>query len=159
MLSGAADDPVQHNVIFNLRLPRIGAALLVGMALAVAGTVFQGIFRNPLVSPDLLGVSSGACVGAALAILLGCGVLLTQGFAFAGGLLAVLVTMSIPQLMRRDSVIVLVLAGIIVSGFMMACLGLLKYLADPETQLADIVYWQLGSLGKVDKHNLAVLRR
>ena len=150
-------DPIQHNVIFNLRLPRIGAALLVGMALAVAGTVFQGIFRNPLVSPDLLGVSSGACVGAALAILLGCGVLLTQGFAFAGGLLAVLVTMSIPQLMRRDSVIVLVLAGIIVSGFMMACLGLLKYLADPETQLADIVYWQLGSLGKVDKHNLALL--
>ena len=148
MLSGAADDPVQHNVIFNLRLPRIGAALLVGMALAVAGTVFQGIFRNPLVSPDLLGVSSGAGVGAALALLRG-----------GGGLLAVLVTMSIPQLMRRDSVIVLVLAGIIVSGFMMACLGLLKYLADPETQLADIVYWQLGSLGKVDKHNLAVLRR
>lgn len=157
VLLGLSSDEVAKNIIFNLRLPRLLAALLVGMALAVAGTVFQGIFRNPLVSPDLLGVSSGACVGAALAIVLGAGVLMTQTLAFGGGLLAVLLTMSLPRLVQRDSAIVLVLAGIIVGGFMMATLGLLKYLADPESQLAEIVYWQLGSLGKVSKENLRLL--
>ena len=85
---------VQNNIIFNLRLPRILAAILVGAALAVAGATFQGIFRNPLVSPDLLGVSSGACIGAAIAILLGLGLFAIQGLAFMGGLIAVLMTMN-----------------------------------------------------------------
>ena len=145
-LLGNNSNDVQNNIIFNLRLPRILAAILVGSALAVAGATFQGIFRNPLVSPDLLGVSNGACVGAAVAILLGLGLFAIQGLAFIGGLIAVLMTMSLPKLVRRDSTIVLVLSGIIIAGFMMACLGLIKYLADPETQLADIVYWQMGSL-------------
>jgi len=148
---------VQNNIIFNLRLPRILAAILVGSALAVPGSTFQGIFRNPLVPPDLLGVSSGACIGAAIAILLSFGLFAIQGFAFVGGLIAVLMTMSLPKLVRRDSTIILVLSGIIISGFMMACLGLIKYLADPETQLADIVYWQMGSLTKVDYKNLSLL--
>ncbi|WP_109077501.1 FecCD family ABC transporter permease [Aggregatibacter kilianii] len=148
---------VQNNIIFNLRLPRILAAILVGAALAVAGATFQGIFRNPLVSPDLLGVSGGACIGAAIAILLGLGLVAIQSLAFAGGLIAVLMTMSLPKLVRRDSTIILVLSGIIISGFMMACLGLVKYLADPETQLADIVYWQMGSLTKADYRNLSLL--
>lgn len=143
-LLGNNSNDVQNNIIFNLRLPRILAAILVGSALAVAGATFQGIFRNPLVSPDLLGVSNGACVGAAVAILLGLGLFAIQGLAFTGGLIAVLMTMSLPQLVRRDSTIVLVLSGIIIAGFMMACLGLIKYLVDPETQLADIVYWQMG---------------
>ena len=132
-LMGNNTSDVQNNIIFNLRLPRILAAILVGAALAVAGATFQGIFRNPLVSPDL------------------------QGLAFMGGLIAVLMTMSLPKLVRRDSTIILVLSGIIISGFMMACLGLIKYLADPETQLADIVYWQMGSLTKVDYKNLSLL--
>ena len=155
-LMGNNTSDVQNNIIFNLRLPRILAAILVGSALAVAGATFQGIFRNPL-SPDLLGVSGGACVGAAVAILLGLGLLAIQGLAFTGGLIAVLMTMSLPKLVRRDSTIVLVLSGIIIAGFMMACLGLIKYLADPETQLADIVYWQMGSLTKVDYKNLSML--
>ena len=156
-LLGNNSNDVQNNIIFNLRLPRILAAILVGSALAVAGATFQGIFRNPLVSPDLLGVSGGACVGAAVAILLGLGLFVIQGLAFIGGLIAVLMTMSLPKLVRRDSTIVLVLSGIIIAGFMMACLGLIKYLADPETQLADIVYWQMGSLTKVDYKNLSLL--
>ena len=131
--------------------------MLVGASLAIAGVVYQGIFRNPLVSPDILGVSNGACVGAALAILIGSGMLGIQAFAFVGGLIAVLLTMNLPRLIQRDSTIVLVLSGIIVSGFMMATLGLLKYLADPETQLADIVYWQLGSLTKSNYDNLFIL--
>ena len=156
-LLGNNSNDVQNNIIFNLRLPRILAAILVGSALAVAGATFQGIFRNPLVSPDLLGVSGGACVGAAVAILLGLGLFAIQGLAFIGGLIAVLMAMSLPKLVRRDSTIVLVLSGIIIAGFMMACLGLIKYLADPETQLADIVYWQMGSLTKVDYKNLSLL--
>lgn len=156
-LMGNNTSDVQNNIIFNLRLPRILAAILVGAALAVAGATFQGIFRNPLVSPDLLGVSSGACIGAAIAILLGLGLFAIQGLAFMGGLIAVLMTMSLPKLVRRDSTIILVLSEIIISGFMMACLGLIKYLADPETQLADIVYWQMGSLTKVDYKNLSLL--
>ncbi|MFC2553483.1 MAG: FecCD family ABC transporter permease [Rodentibacter sp.] len=152
-----SQNEIQHNIIFNLRLPRILAAILVGAALAVAGTTYQGIFRNPLVSPDILGVSNGACIGAAIAILMGTGMLGVQTFAFAGGLIAVLLTMNLPRLIQRDSTIVLVLSGIIVSGFMMASLGLIKYLADPETQLADIVYWQLGSLTKSNYDNLMIL--
>jgi iron complex transport system permease protein len=156
-LIGGNTNDVQNNIIFNLRLPRVIAAILVGASLAIAGVVYQGIFRNPLVSPDILGVSNGACVGAALAILVGSSMLGIQTFAFVGGLVAVILTMNLPRLIQRDSTIVLVLSGIIVSGFMMATLGLLKYLADPETQLADIVYWQLGSLTKSNYDNLLIL--
>lgn len=156
-LIGNNVNDVQNNIIFNLRLPRVIAAILVSASLAIAGVVYQGIFRNPLVSPDILGVSNGACVGAALAILIGSGMLGIQAFAFVGGLIAVLLTMNLPRLIQRDSTIVLVLSGIIVSGFMMATLGLLKYLANPETQLADIVYWKLGSLTKSNYDNLLIL--
>ena len=89
-LIGNNVNDVQNNIIFNLRLPRVIAAILVGASLAIAGVVYQGIFRNPLVSPDILGVSNGACVGAALAILIGSGMLGIQAFAFVGGLIAVL---------------------------------------------------------------------
>ncbi|EKY06214.1 iron chelate uptake ABC transporter, FeCT family, permease protein [Neisseria sp. oral taxon 020 str. F0370] len=85
-LTGQNTDETYQNIIFNLRLPRIAAAMLVGMALSLAGAVYQGIFRNPLVSPDLLGVSSGACVGAAAAVIAGGGMLAMQGAAFGGGL-------------------------------------------------------------------------
>ena len=142
------------NVVLRLRLPRVLSALLVGAALAVAGAAYQGIFKNPLVSPDLLGVSGGACVGAAISILLGLGLAFTQGFAFLGGIAAVFLTTLIPRLMRRDSTIMLVLAGVIVGGFMSSIIGLIKYVADPETQLPDIVYWQLGSLAKVNMQTL-----
>lgn len=157
VLSGRSADEMLTNIIFNLRLPRIAAAILVGAALAAAGTVFQGIFRNPLVSPDLLGVSGGACVGAATSILLGVGIFGIQAASFLGGLIAVIMTMTLPKLVRQDSNIILVLSGIIISGFMGACLGLLKYIADPETELAEIVYWQLGSLARAEPANLMVL--
>ena len=143
-----------HDVVLKLRLPRVLAALFVGSALALAGAAYQAIFKNPLVSPDLLGVSSGACVGAAAAILLGAGLALTQGLAFLGGIIAVALTTLIPRFMRRDSTVMLVLAGVIVGGFMSSIIGMLKYIADAETQLPDIVYWQLGSLAKVNTTTL-----
>ncbi|EHL05681.1 iron chelate uptake ABC transporter, FeCT family, permease protein [Desulfitobacterium hafniense DP7] len=134
------------DVVFQVRLPRVFAALLVGAGLAISGTTYQGIFKNPLVSPDLLGVSSGACVGAALAILNGLDAGGIQICALLGGLLAVAITTTIPKLLRNSSNLILVLAGIIVAGFMSSALGLLKYVADPETQLPEIVFWQMGSL-------------
>ncbi|MBQ3301756.1 MAG: iron ABC transporter permease [Eggerthellaceae bacterium] len=140
----------QYNVIMNIRLPRVLAAFLVGSALALSGASYQGVFQNPLVSPDILGVSYGACVGAAVSILLTLGSWATQILAFVGGLITVFVTVSIPKLMHRHSNVVMVLSGIIVGGLMSSILGLLKYVADPDTQLAEITYWQLGSIAKVD---------
>ncbi|WP_445141687.1 FecCD family ABC transporter permease [Campylobacter sp.] len=146
-----------HNVISQIRLPRIIAAILVAAALGVSGAAYQGVFRNQLVSPDLLGVSAGACVGAAAAIILDFSLLGIQISAFICGLIAVAMTLSIPKLMGRASTLMLVLSGVIVSGFMMSVIGFLKYIADPETKLPDIVYWQLGSLAKVDTSNLYFL--
>lgn len=139
-----------QTVILQVRLPRVIAAILVGAALAVAGTSYQGIFRNPLVSPDLLGVSSGACIGAAVAILFQTGQAVIQIAAFVGGIAAVAMTITIPKIIKRESTIALVLSGVIVSGFCGSILGLLKYIADPETSLQQIVYWQMGSLSKAD---------
>ena len=147
-------DPMAGNVVLKLRLPRVIAAIVVGAALSIAGAAFQGIFKNPLVSPDFLGVSSGASVGAAIAILLSLGAAYMQIFAFAGGLLAVTLTASIPALLRNSSNIMLVLSGIIVGGVMMSVLGFLKYIADPETQLASITYWQLVSFSYIRPESL-----
>lgn len=138
-----------YNVVMSVRLPRVVASMLVGAALAVSGASYQGVFQNPLVSPDILGVSAGACVGAALAIILGMSSWSIQAFAFAGGLAAVAVTVGIPRLMRRSSNVIMVLSGVIVGGFMSSIIGLLKYVADTDTQLPEIVYWQLGSIAKV----------
>ena len=142
-------DDKAYGVIFTLRLPRTIGAVLVGAALSLAGAAYQGVFKNPLVSPDLLGVSSGACVGAAIAILLGMNSLGVQTLAFAVGIGAVALTMLIPRLFRSSSMMMLVLSGVIVRGMMDSVVGVIKYIADPETQLADITYWTLGSLVKV----------
>ena len=140
---------MEANVVLQVRVPRVLGAILVGAALAVAGAAYQGTFRNPLVSPDLLGVSSGACIGAAVAILGDWGLVGKQVAAFVGGIAAVACTMLIPRLLRRDSTVTLVLAGIIVGGFCGSVLGIIKYVADPETELPEIVYWSMGSLAKV----------
>lgn len=144
----------EYSVIMNVRVPRVISAILVGAALAISGASYQAVFRNPLVSPDILGVSAGACVGAAAAILLNFTSWYIQIFAFVGGIISVLITVGIPQLMRKSSNIVMVLSGIIVGGFMSSVIGLLKYVADTDTQLPEIVYWQLGSIAKVNMETL-----
>ncbi|WP_420877618.1 FecCD family ABC transporter permease [Secundilactobacillus angelensis] len=146
--------PIESNIIFSLRLPRMLAAIGIGAALAISGTAYQSIFQNPLVSPDLLGVSNGAAVGAALAILLNLHSFGTQVLALIFGLIAVMLSVTIPRMMGRSTNLTLVLAGVVVSGLMQAILGLMKYLADPDSQLQSIVYWQLGSLAKVTVGNL-----
>lgn len=141
---------MDEKLLMGVRLPRVLATVIVGAALSLSGAVYQGIFKNPLVSPDFLGVSSGACIGAAVAILLSLSSGWIQVLAFFGGIGAVTLTVLIPKAMRSDSNIMLVLAGIIVSGAMSSILGFIKYIADPETQLAAITYWQLGSFAYVD---------
>ena len=141
--------PVDENVIFFLRLPRICAVILVGASLSMAGAAYQGVFQNPLVSSDLLGVSSGACVGAALAILAGLGNSGKQIMAFGVGMATVAITVLIPKLLRNKSNIMLVLSGVIVGGLMGSIMSFIKFVADPETELAEITYWQMGSFAYV----------
>lgn len=155
-LLGQNTNQITANIIFNLRLPRVLGALIIGACLGMAGNAFQNLFHNPLVSPDLLGVSYGASVGAAIAILLGMSTILIQFFALAGGLTAVFLALLISNLIPNKSSLILVLAGIIISGFMQAIIGLLKYIADPDSQLQTIVYWQLGSLAKIDLSSLTI---
>lgn len=138
-----------ENVVIVLRLPRVAGAILVGGALALSGAAYQGIFQNPLVSPDILGVTGGASVGAAGAILLGLGSWGVQGMAFGAGILAVTLTNLIPKMVGNRSKMMLVLSGVIVSGIAGSLMGILIYVADPNSELPAITYWQLGSLQKV----------
>ena len=137
------------NVVLGLRIPRIIASILCGIMLSMSGVAYQGLFKNPLVSPDFLGVSNGACIGAAIAILFGLSGVYLSGFAFIGGILAVSITVLIPTIMRSDSNIMLVLSGVIVGGAMSSILGFIKFVADPETELAAITYWTMGSFSYV----------
>ncbi|MDD2249078.1 MAG: iron ABC transporter permease [Methanocorpusculum sp.] len=136
-------------VIFNLRLPRTIAAVLIGGGLALSGAAYQSMFKNPLVSPDLLGVSSGACIGASLAILYSMGPVIIQIWAFIGGIIAVSITVAVPRLMHNSSTLMLVLSGVIVGGLMSSIMGVIKYTADADTALAEMVYWAMGSLADV----------
>ena len=141
---------VAQTVIWNIRLPRIAAGLLVGAMLGAAGAAYQSMFRNPLVSPDILGVSAGAGLGAAAALFLGLPLALVQMLAFTGGLIAVGTVYAISGLVRRhDPVLVLVLTGVAVGALLGAGISLLKLLADPYTQLPSITFWLLGSLNAV----------
>src|SRR5262247_302615 len=150
--------PAVENVVLLVRGPRVLAAALVGAALAVAGTAFQGLFRNPLVSPDILGASSGAALGAVIGIFLSLGVLAIQGFAFVGGLLAVAAVYLIGSAVRaRDPILVLVLAGVVVGALLGAGVGLVKYLADPYNQLPAMTFWLLGSLAAANASDLLPL--
>jgi iron complex transport system permease protein len=147
-----------ESVIWQVRGPRVMAAMLVGAALAVAGTAFQGLFRNPLVSPDILGASSGAALGAVLGIYLSLGVFAIQTIAFIGGLAAVGIVYMIGVSVRsRDPILVLVLTGVVVGSLFGAGVGLVKYLADPYNQLPAMTFWLLGSLSATGVHDLLPL--
>jgi iron complex transport system permease protein len=145
-----------ETVILQVRGPRVLAALLVGAALSAAGTAYQGMFRNPLVSPDILGVSSGAALGAALAIFLSLSMYFIQLFAFAGGLAAVGLVYGVGARMRgHDPLLALVLTGVVIGTLLGSAIALLKYVADPYNQLPAITYWLLGSLASVTPGDLA----
>lgn len=149
--------PAINTVIFDIRLPRILAAMLVGAALSVAGAALQGLFRNPLVAPDKLGVTAGAGFGAALAILLYAGAFLIQISAFIWGLIAVTITYLLSKTFKGTSMLTLVLTGIAVEAFFAAMIALSKYMADPYSQLPTIVFWLLGSLSSINNQDLLMM--
>ena len=150
-------ESIAYNVVINLRLYRILISMLIGASLAISGSIYQGIFNNKLVSPDILGVSSGASVGACLAILLSLSSLTTNIFAFAFGLVSVGLSLLIAYKVSFSSNIVLVLSGIAVSGFMSSIVGLLKFLADNEFKLSEMTFWLLGDMSKVGRNELTVI--
>ena len=136
-------------VVLNVRLPRILAAALIGAALSVAGVFYQGMFRNPMVSPDLLGASTGAGFGAALALLLSMNYFAVTLSAFLFGLAAVMLAYLISRRSRMDITLSMVLAGMMISSLFTSGTSLIKLLADTESQLPAITYWLMGSLTSV----------
>ena len=147
-----------ETVLWHIRTPRILVSCLVGAALAAAGATYQGMFKNPLVSPDILGVSSGAGLGASLAIFYNLPMFYVQLFAFTGGILAVLcVSMVASRSRNQDPILVLVLSGIAIGSLLGAGISLLKILADPFTQLPSITFWLLGSFTAVGVKELSQL--
>lgn len=144
-------------VIWHGRFPRILTAMIVGAGLALAGTAFQAVFRNPLVSPALLGVLNGCAFGAALGLILNGGHLLVPLLACLFGCIAVLVGVLIAKRIGGDSILLLILGGIISNAFFAGLLSLVKYIADPEDQLPSIVYWLLGSLSSISLPLVAIL--
>jgi iron complex transport system permease protein len=152
LLTGRAGEGQIDTVLFEVRLPRVFAAVLVGAALAAAGAAYQGLFRNPLVSPDILGVSTGAGLGAVLGIFLSLPIAGIQLSAFAVGLATVgLVYLIATLVANREPILVLVLSGVVVGSLAGAAISLLKILADPYDQLPAIVFWLLGSLSSIRK--------
>jgi iron complex transport system permease protein len=157
-LSGTPQGGPIDTVLFNIRLPRIAAAALVGAALAAAGASYQTLFRNPLVSPDILGVSAGAGFGAVTGILLSLPVACIQLFGFAGGLITVGIVVSLASLLRgQNETLVLVLAGIVVGTLAGSGIAFVKVIADPYDQLPAITFWLLGSLVGVKSPDLLSL--
>ncbi|MCL4745563.1 MAG: iron ABC transporter permease [Burkholderiaceae bacterium] len=159
-ISGAAPDVAApaEIVFWQIRAPRVVGSTIVGAALAAAGLALQATFRNPLASPDLLGVSAGAALGAVVGMFLGWGVGSTQAAAFAGGLLTVaLVYFVARRLALRDRLLGLLLSGIAIASLLGAMIALVKIAADPRGQLPAITFWLLGSFASLGAHELAWL--
>ena len=158
ILTGGSADPMSRAVLLNLRLPRTVMALLAGAGLGMAGSVFQLVFKNPLAAPDIVGVTSGANLGAAAAVVLfGTGAALMATTAFLGGMLVLLLVVAVARLSRNPSTVTFILAGIIMKAVSDSFIMMLKYFADPEKELATIEYWAMGSLGGVTASKLAAV--
>ena len=154
---GDPANAIDKSVILTLRLPRTIVALLVGVALSLSGLVYQETFQNKLVSPDFLGVSTGAGFGATIAIVLGCTGVMISFTAFLFGILTMLITVFIAKMFRSQSQTTLLLSGIIVGGFMSAGISFIKFMADTDKQLGEIVYWLLGTFSKATMKDVWIL--
>ena len=152
---GAAPEMAQ-DIVWHIRMPRAVLGALVGGSLGVSGAAFQGLFKNPLVSSGILGVSSGAGFGAAMAILFFNSITATYPFAFAGGILAVSLSWVIGSIYKKTPTIMLVLGGVIVSSVFSALISLVKYVADPYEQLPTIVFWLMGSLASARYQDILI---
>ncbi len=139
-------DPIHVNVVMQVRLPRILLSMIIGAGLACSGAAYQCLFGNPLVSPDILGVSAGAGFGAALGILFSANAFIVQGQALLFGLLAVAIVLAVSRIKNKTQLFMLVLSGVIVSALFEAFISLIKYVADPQDKLPAITVWLMGSL-------------
>lgn len=148
---------VEHHIIWHIRFPRIIMAFCAGAALALSGATLQGIFHNPLVDPHIIGVSSGAAFGGSLAILLGFSTALLVLSTFLFGMFTLFLVFLTANFISKGNRIVLVLAGVILSGFFSALVSLIQYLADSEEVLPSIVFWLLGSFATANWNKLAIL--
>ena len=160
ILSGIIDIPqswpdAAENVIFQIRLPRVLAAAIIGAALSIAGVSYQGMFQNPMVSPDILGASSGAGFGAALAILLGTGYMGISVAAFLFGLAAVMLAYGISRVSRINATLAMILAGMMIGSLFTSCTSFVKLVADTEQTLPAITYWLMGSLVSIKPQDVA----
>lgn len=160
-LLGMGEQPESKhvNVVVNVRFPRIVAALVIGAALAAAGASYQGLFRNPMVSPDLLGASAGAGFGASVSLLLGASLFEVQLAAFVCGIIAVLLTYFASTAVSRGQsmTLCLVLTGMVVTALFQAFITMTKYMADPNDKLPSITYWLMGGLSSVQVDDLPML--
>ncbi|MDR3263969.1 MAG: iron ABC transporter permease [Clostridiales bacterium] len=146
-----------NNIIWKLRLPRLLSACFIGVALAVAGIIYQNTFQNELASPDIIGVSSGASVGIAWGILIGLPLIAISFLGFVLGVLAMGLTLFIARLFKNKSMTILIISGVLVSGFMGAVVSLIKSMADADTQLPNIVFWLLGSFASVTMEQTIII--
>lgn len=153
---GVETSSVMSDVVFNIRMPRIMLAIVAGAGLAAAGGAFQALFSNPLATPDTLGVATGASFGAVLAILLGMPSLTVQLFALVSGLAAVTVVYFVSRVRGSSSIIMIILAGMVVSALFSALVSLVKFAADPQDVLPAITFWLMGSLSAATKETLAL---
>jgi len=147
-----------ETVLFNIRIPRILIAMLIGAALSAAGASYQGLFRNPMVSPDILGASAGAGFGAAAAILMSASSLVVNISAFCGGIIAVGMTYIISRFIEKgNQVLVMVLTGIVVTSLFTALISLTKFTADPNNKLPEITFWLMGGLASITAKKILIL--
>ena len=144
-------------IVFKVRLPRIIGAMLVGASLSVSGAVYQGMFKNPLVSPDILGVTSGAAFGAALAIFLSFNTVGIQVSSFLFGLIGVLLVYLISMRIKDDPIISLVITGVLIGSIFTSLTSLIKYLADTNDKLPTITFWLMGSLSSISMRDIKVI--
>jgi iron complex transport system permease protein len=146
-----------ETVIFRIRLPRAIVAMMVGASLSISGASYQGMFRNPLVSPDILGVSAAAGFGAALAILMSLNAVMIQVLALVFGIAGVIITYMISRVFRTTPVLMLVLSGVVVGAFFSAMISITKYVADPYTKLPAITFWLMGSLSTASARDILTI--
>ncbi|MSU00487.1 iron ABC transporter permease [Tissierella sp. DSM 105185] len=150
IIFGKEVDSTVKMVFFNLRLPRTIMVIMAGIGLSISGSVYQTIFKNPLATPDIIGVSSGATLGAAIAIVFLSGGTFTIAFsAFAGGIVAVFVALGLARMSENKGIATLVLAGIVIGSITNGLIMILKFFADPERQLAAIEFWSMGSFAGI----------
>ena len=157
VIFGGDVNTVDKSVVFSLRLPRTIVALLVGIALSLSGLVYQETFQNKLVSPDFLGVSTGAGFGASIAIILGLTGILISLTAFIFGIATMLLTVTIAKIFKNNSPTILLLSGIVIGGFMSAGISFIEFMADTDKQLGEIVYWLLGTFSQATMKDVWVL--